>query len=126
MLRKFKVEPVISVSYLQGLARVRFAIWEIAALLHSHFGQEGKTELLYVQLSDNENKLMQLAKKVCTDPSINSTNFRSKNADMSGPAIYLLKLLVRQYGFSLLKQASEKFVWIIPEGLRTADLVSQG
>ena len=124
VLRKFKNEHIISISYLEGVARVRFAIMEIAGFLHSHFSHEDETELLNEhQLSDVEHNLMKLAEKVCIDHFINTTDFRTKNADMFGPAVYLLKLLVRLYGFPLLKRVSERYVWVIPEGLRTANLV---
>ncbi len=124
VLKAYKADPVINIDYLEAIAKVRFAIMEIAAFLHSHFSGEEKTDVLHVQqLTEIERRLMELAKKVCTDHFINSTDFRTKNADMFGPGIYLLKLLARQYGFPLLKQVSEKYVWIIPEGLRTTNLV---
>lgn len=124
VLRNFKNEHIISIGYLEGVAKVRFVIMEIAEFLHSHFSHEDETELLDEhQLSEVEHRLMKRAKKICTDHFINSTDFRTKNADMFGPAIYLLKLLVRLYGFPLLKKVSEKYVWVIPEGLRTANLV---
>lgn len=95
---------------------MRFAMMEAAALLHW---------LLSEQLTRQQNllvfQLMQITEEVCTDPNINTTNFVV--GDVVGPAVYLLKLIVRQYGFNCLKQASVECQWVIPQGLRTADQV---
>ena len=66
---------------------------------------------------------MELAERVCTDRAINTTDFGASGEDVVGPAVYLLKLLVRQYGFPCLKEVSQQHQWILPEGLRSDDQV---
>ena len=116
VLRKNKTEQTINITYLEAVAKVRFSIEETTIFLHSH---HNGGLLDAQQLSE----LMQLLKKFCTDHLLNSMDFRSKSATVFGPGIYLLKLLVRQYGLPLLKQVSEKNPWIIPESLRAVNLV---
>ena len=98
-----------TVHYLEAIAGIRFAFLEIANLLHS----------------DREDciDLFELAEDVCTDPTINTSDFTVSGTDVVGPAVYLLKLLVRKYGFPCLKQVYEQFNWIIPEGLRETNQV---
>lgn len=103
------------------MAGVRFAIIEIASTLYSKFDVDEipkPHDLLQLEYS-----LMQLAEEVCSDPEINTTDFTTSDVDVVGPSIYLLKLLVRQYGFPCLKHVSQEHKWIVPEGLRTADQV---
>ncbi len=94
---------------------------EIASLFHSDYiANTGKKSSFQRQL---QFQIMQLAEEVCTDPAINTTDFVDDAEGVVGPAIYLLKLLVRQYGFPCLKQVSEQHQWIVPEGLRATDQV---
>lgn len=92
---------------------------EIANLLHTDciIGTVRKSLRLQFQI-------LQLAEEVCTDPVINTTDFAATVENAVGPAIYLFKLLVRQYGFPCLKQISEQHHWVVPEGLRTGDQVA--
>ena len=98
-----------TVHYLEAIAGIRFAFLEIANLLHSE--------------REDCIDLFELARDVCTDPAINTSDFTVNDRDVVGPAVYLLKLLVRKYGFPCLKQVYEKFNWIIPEGLRETNQV---
>lgn len=114
VLRNHKTGDFINITYLQGVARVRFAIMEIASILHEQFISEKAT------LSAQQ-PLMQLAEQVCTDQYINTTDFTE---DVVGPAAYLIKLLARQYGFPCLREVSQEHLqWIVPEGLRTKNQV---
>lgn len=99
---------------------------EVAKLIYSHFSTEGEMRLYQAaHHSGDIPALMEKAKNVCTDTEINSTTMYSGgNFDVTGPIVYLIKLLVRQFSFPCLKQASEKYPWIVPEGLRTSNLVS--
>lgn len=100
---------------------MRFSIMEISDLLHSDLINDiAKKSRLQQRL---QSEIMQLAEGVCTDPVINTTDFAASGEDVVGPAVYLLKLLVRQYGFPSLKQVSEQHPWTMPEGLRTTDQV---
>jgi hypothetical protein len=65
--------------------------------------------------------LLQIAEEVCTDQNINNTHLAGN--DVVGPALYLVKLLVRQYGFDCLKKVSLRYQWVLPEVLRTTDQV---
>jgi hypothetical protein len=58
---------------------------------------------------------MQQAHGVC----VSATNPN----DLVGAAIFLLKKIVRQFGFPCLKYISEEYEWIIPVSLRAADEV---
>lgn len=131
-LRKFKSDPVISIKYLERVAEMRFAIMEVASLIHSQLfsGDDGKKKRKVrishsVPQSKLVSTLMERARKVCTDRVINTTTFSPGGnvADIVGPSVYFLKLLVRQFSFPCLRQASEKYPWIVPEGLRNSNLV---
>ncbi len=123
-LNKFRCNPVISIAYLEAVAETRFAMMEIANFIHSQFSDEGRMRLdRSMEESATVTTLMELAKSVCTDTVINTTTFSSRSWDVVGPAVYLLKLLMRQFSFSCLKQASEKYLWIVPDGLRNSNLV---
>ena len=67
--------------------------------------------------------MIELTKEVCSDPAINTTNFAASDYDIVGPAVYLIKLLVRQYGFPCLRGVFINHNWIVPEDLRTANQV---
>ncbi len=114
VFQDFKANPIVSIPYLEAIAGIRFTIMEIANLLHSQINEDNFDPL---QLD-----LLELAKEVCTDPVINTTDFNISGVDCVGPGIYLLKLLVRQYGFTCLKEVSVRHPWVIPEGLNTAEV----
>lgn len=104
---------------------------EVAELFHYQFSDEPREKLDRTPDSqENVKILIDTAKKICSDTVINTTVINTsifsstEDADVLGPAVYLLKLLVRQFSFPCLKQASEKYLWIVPEGLRTSNLVS--
>lgn len=124
-LREFKSNLSISMEYIEGVAGTKFAIMEVAKLIYSQFskeigiGQVAERSELFINL-------MEQVKKVCTDTVINTTTLYARgNLDVTGPVVYLLKLLVRQFSFPCLKQTSERYPWMVPEGLRTSNLVSQ-
>lgn len=119
VLRHYQAEPVINIGYLEGIAGIRFAMMEVATLLYILLG--GIQETFSCQQNHLALQLIQIAEEVCTDPHINTTNFAE--SDAIGPAVYLLKLLVRQYGFSCLKKVSTEYQWVVPRGLRTANQV---
>ncbi len=114
VFRDFKANPIVSIPYLEAIAGIRFAIMETANLLHSQINEDIFDPL---QLD-----LLELAEEVCTDPVINTTDFNISGVDCVGPGIYLLKLLVRQYGFTCLKEVSVRHPWVIPEGLNTTEV----
>ena len=111
-LRQFKLDPVFSIALLEGVAGIRFALMEVALLLH-HYQQESEI------VSHGQSELLQVAERVCTDSTINTMEGHL----ISGPAIYLLKLIVRQYGFQTLKMVSQRFSWIVPPFFHRDDQV---
>lgn len=52
-------------------------------------------------------RLMQHAEDICV-----------MGSDVSGPSLYLLKMIVRQFGFPCLNYAFKEYEWIIPNCLR--------
>ena len=113
-LRVYKSNPEIGIKFLEGVAGVRFALMEITSLLYSEISSKKKSMPF---------KVLLLAKDVCTDEDINTTDF-SGEVDIVGPAVYLIKLLVRQFGFPCLKSISERHQWIVPRDLRRTNQVS--
>ena len=131
-LKKFKTDPVISINYLERVAEMRFAIMEVACCINSQLfnGDDDKKKRKVrfghsMPQSKIVHTLMERARKVCTDRVLNTTTFSPAGsvADIVGPSVYFLKLLVRQFSFPCLRQASEKYPWIVPEGLRNSNLV---
>lgn len=115
-----ELNSVITVDYLEGVAGVRFAMMETATLMYSMLCDQG-TVFSYPQ-QQLAFQLMQIVKEVCTDPAINATDFTE--VDVIGPAVYLIKLIVRQYGFSCLQAVTKEYQWIVPTDLHGTDKVS--
>ena len=99
----------ISLGYIEGVAKVRFALSVFAELFDKHI-TAGPT-------------LLRGVREVCTDATINRFNDTGQ-ADTIGPVIYLLKLIVRQYGFPCLAKVSTEHTWVVPPELRKADEVT--
>ena len=91
--------------YLEGVAKVRSALSVVA-------------EMLALTPSDEMDlDLLKASKSVCTDELVNCID-TAELRNTVGPSIYLIKLLVRQYGIPQLKSASENHDWIIPPPLK--------
>lgn len=115
ILRRYQSNPVVGIRYLEGIAGMRFALMEAATLLHLMFHETFPRHQQQLAF-----QLIQTTQDICTDHNINTSDF---TVDAVGPALYLLKLLVRQYGFNFLKQVSAEYQWIVPAGLRTGNQV---
>lgn len=113
------MDLVVNIAYLEGVAGARFALSEAANLLHSYYSTDGQTRT--ASSAQLQFQLLQLTEDVCVEKLINTTDFMAKDVDIVGPAIYLLKLFVRQFGFQCLKSVSKKYQWVIPEGLRAVE-----
>ena len=101
----------VTLEYLEGVAKVRFALSVVAELLNQNDQPRSSEDgVLVVQL------LLQ-AREVCVDPNINSIDDTGQR-DTVGPVVFLIKLLVRQYGLNCLQRASEDHAWIVPEQLK--------
>ena len=112
VLKKYHSNPIITVSYLEAIARIRFIMMEIASSLDT--GSLAKRPRLLLQLKDVYTD--QIINNTCTDfPVI---------GDAAGPAVYLLKVLVRQHGFHSLNKVFKQCQWIVPMGLHEQVAIS--
>ena len=111
--RDYRSHKPNSLGFLTGVAGIRFAISEIASIHHHLFSvrDAGVSQDIQRLVS----RLMQQAQGVC----ISTTNLN----DLVGAVAFLLKMIVRQFGFPCLKYVSEQYEWIIPVSLRTKDEV---
>ncbi len=101
----------VTLDYLEGVAKVRFALSVVAELLNENdLPRSHENGVLVVQL-------LHQAREVCVDQTINSIDDTGQR-DTVGPVVFLIKLLVRQYGLNCLQRASEAHAWIVPEQLR--------
>ena len=116
-LRGYKENQIINISYLEGIAEARFALAEVAEFMNDLLPSSFSS--IPVLLASN---VMPSVKRLCEDPKINSTA-TVLGADLSGPIIYLIKLLVRQFGFPFLKSISKKYQWIVPKDLDESEEV---
>ena len=98
----------ISLAYIEGVAKVRFALSVVAKLFQKHVAM--KPSFLHA------------VREVCTDTNINCGN-GTKQGDKIGPVFYLLKLIVRQFGFSCLAEVSAVHTWVLTPKLKGADEV---
>ena len=98
----------ISLAYIEGVAKVRFALSVVAELFQKDVAM--KPAFLHA------------VKEVCTDTSINQVNV-TEQGDKIGPVFYLLKLIVRQFGFSCLAEVSAQHTWVVPAELKGQDEV---
>ena len=98
----------ISLGYIEGVAKVRFALSVVS-------------EQFYRRVT-MKMPLLQAVRAVCTDPTVNHIDDTGKS-DTTGPALYLLKLIVRRYGFPCLTEVSEKHPWVVPNELKSEDEV---
>lgn len=123
VMKKYPSELFITIEYLEGIAAFRFAMREIASLLNLSYIQGT------VERSQQEHRLkleiMQLAEELCLDSIINTVDFADGLKDVEGPALYLLKLMVRQYGYPCLKHGLVDHPWIVPKGLQLSDKVTE-
>ena len=101
----------VTLDYLEGVAKVRFALSVVAELLNQNDQPRSSEDGVLVV------RLLHQAREVCVDPNINSIDDTGQR-DTVGPVVFLIKLLVRQYGLNCLQRASEDHAWIVPEQLK--------
>ena len=99
----------ISLGYIEGVAKVRFALSVVAELFHKN--------------APARPALLLATREVCTDTTINHIDDTGQT-DTTGPLLYFLKLIVRQYGFPCLAEVSAAHTWVVPLELRRADEVT--
>ena len=95
-----------NLEYLEGVAKVRYSLSFVAEVIKNG---EGFVDLL------------RAAGRMCSDHEVNCID-PSGSRDTVGPAIYLLKLLVRRYGMPCLKAAAETYDWIVPAELQSDEV----
>ena len=106
-----KGEESLSMPYLESIAQIRFALSVVAELLF----KQNQIRVARVCHTHTAHLLIQAAKDYCTDDNINDED--------SGPAVYLVKLLVRQYGMSFITTLTAdptSMKWIVPPHLRVS------
>lgn len=99
-----------TLDYLEGIANVRFALSVVAEVLQNEESRYKSKELL------------EAGEKLCSDREINHIDTSGKTNTV-GPVIYLLKLIVRQYGLPSLRAAAENHEWIIPAELKSVEVL---
>ena len=98
-----------TLEFLEGVAKVRYSLIVVAEVLKGEKnGQKFKD-------------LLEAARTICSDRKVNCIDPNGRR-DTVGPVIYLLKLLVRQYGMPCLNAAAEVHEWIIPAELRSTEV----
>ena len=105
-LQEHRCHVAPNIEYLEGVAKVRYSLSVVAEVL--------KNEEHYVEL-------LRAAGRMCSDHEVNCID-QSSDRGTVGPVVYLLKLLVRQYGMPCLNAAAEKHDWIIPKEMRSDEV----
>ena len=99
--------PIVSLQYLEAVAEIRLALSVLAEQLKS---------------DRVNNTLLKVARDMCMDTRVNVIDPTGR-VDATGPVLYLMKLIVRQFGFPCLQTVCQAQPWVIPEGLRKTDNV---
>ncbi len=95
-----------TLEYLESVAKVRYSLSVVAEVLkEDHRGHDFM-------------ELLKSAAKVCSDCEINCIDPTGRT-DTVGPVVYLLKLIVRQYGMPCLSVAAQAHDWIVPAQLKS-------
>ena len=101
----------LSVSYLEKVAHMRYGLSVVAEIFSREVTVDEKPIIA--------RRLMQIALKICTDKTVNVFD----ESGCTGPCIFLVKLIVRQYGVACLDKIVEKHPWVVPEVLRNVGQV---
>ena len=114
----------ISLEYLEAVAMIRFTLSIVADLLSNQVMEEGRTHESQYYHGAQASHLLQAAKAICTNRHVNRIDVTSYS-DTTGPIVYLLKLLVRQFGgTACLERVVETHMWVTPPELRRGEEVS--
>ena len=92
---------------IDGVARVRFGLGEVAELMQ-------KEAMESSEASVSSENIMKATKSLCTESAINKYDA----SGITGPCVYLMKLIVRQYGHPCLTKVAAKYPWVIPSTLQ--------
>lgn len=114
-LVQYKVQGLLTLEYLKVVSEVRFALFVVSELLHEQ-SNDGAKKVDYLH-NHAAQALTDIAMQYCT-------NDRMIDKE-SGPAMYLVKLLVRQHGLSFITglAANRDKEWVVPLHLRKSEEV---
>ena len=101
LVKHCQLKGELSLEYLEAVAKIRFTLVSFAYQLK--FNSSSLDEDLLLMTVD-----------VCTDESINKVD-SSSSTFVTGPILFLLKVLIRHYGFSFLMSISKDHQWIVPK-----------
>lgn len=104
----------VSVLLLEGLAKVRFSLSVAADIFEKQSSSK--------QISSPVKQLVYTAQNICCDLKINIID-TTGSLDTTGPVVYLMRLLVRQYGMSCLEKVASAYSWVIPKELRNKQVI---
>ena len=106
----------MSLDYLESVSQVRYALSVVAELLYKQ--TEKGSQVVGNLYTSAAQILIQVAKDCCTEHAMNEKD--------SGPAVYLIKLLVRRYGMSFLAglTANSANDWVVPTHLKRSKQVT--
>ena len=109
------VEGSIHLQYLEGIAKLRYAIVVVAELLHCQHGASSRHQSYYTYETQ---LLLDATKRCCNNDIINTDN--------SGPGVFIVKQLARQYGVSFLTNltSDQTMQWIVPHHLQRSNEVN--
>ena len=109
-------ERHLSLGYLESVSQVRFALSVVSELLYKQ-NEKGSQAVGHLHTHAAQ-ILIQVAKDCCTDDVMNEED--------SGPAVFLVKLLVRRYGMSFLADltADPAMDWVVPLHLKRSGEVN--
>ncbi|XP_019853235.1 PREDICTED: E3 ubiquitin-protein ligase RNF213-like [Amphimedon queenslandica] len=102
----------ISLEYLEGVSMLRFSLSVIAELIHYQYSNKETEEITYTHHSQ---LLLNKAKECCSDDHLNE--------DDTGPGVFLLKQIGKQYGVAFLTNLTSDATmqWVVPRSLRQSD-----
>ena len=98
-----------TLEYLESVAKIRYSLSVVAKVLkNAHKGHHFM-------------ELIKAAAEVCSHRKVNCIDPTGQK-DTVGPVIYLLKLIVRQYGMPCLRVAAQVHDWLIPDQLKSTQV----
>ena len=100
-----------SIPYLEDIGHLRYGLSVVATILHS--------EVTAAQESITAPNLLRVAREICADDNINVIS----QSLCTGPAVFLVKTLVRQYGNSCLESVFVNHSWVVPDALQNKSKV---
>ena len=106
------LEGGITLPYLEGIAKLRYSLTVVAELLHCQYSGDRQGH----HTRDSQ-LLIEMASRRCSDYNLNK--------DDTGPGVFLVKQLAKQYGVTFLTNVTSDrtMQWIIPVSLRQSEEV---